>query len=228
MNNEFNLTIKLPSEKIIKARRWKVKDKKHLLLNIDTDNKNLISEVFTLLKSCVETPSVIDKLSKTDLIYLFVELRKLSEGDEFSFAFKCPKCNNINDTAEIMLSENLMIKPFDNKEVVVNNIKYIFIDIPYTVEEKILTEYKDNYAQYNYYLLLNSLYSIIDKDRVLENLSLEEKEKILDELSIKEFKDLFDKFKEKLSHAYIFKQLDCFYCKEKISIFMEELNDFFE
>ena len=105
--------LELPSTgKTIKYRPFLVKEEKVLLLALESeDEKEVITAVKSILKSCVVSRIKIDQLPSFDLEYLFLKIRGAAVGEEINMTVTCTDDNETTTTAIINIDEVYVEKP---------------------------------------------------------------------------------------------------------------------
>ena len=105
--------LELPSTgKTIKYRPFLVKEEKVLLLALESeDEKEVITAVKSILKSCVVSRIKIDQLPSFDLEYLFLKIRGAAVGEEINMTVTCTDDNETTTTAIINIDEVYVDKP---------------------------------------------------------------------------------------------------------------------
>jgi len=101
--------------KIVKARKWKAKDRKNF-------KKAVVNE---LVLNCLEDQSIA--LSNEEIQYILIEIRKLSISDSIDFEYTCRNCekDNIKEIAfhivsingDISKTFNEIIEYLDNMDI---------------------------------------------------------------------------------------------------------------
>jgi len=86
----YELTI--PStEKKIKYRAFVVKEEKILLLALESQEQQEITDaIIQIINNCVQSKIDIDSLSTFDIEYIFLNIRAKSVGEELEFSITCP------------------------------------------------------------------------------------------------------------------------------------------
>lgn len=116
-NPKYNSTysLKIPSiEKRIEYREYTVGEEKEIIL---IDNEESQSKKFykikTLVKKCLLTDIDFEKISPSEILFIFINMRIRSVGDESVALVPCPKCLEsldddllqVNQLEELKLSE---------------------------------------------------------------------------------------------------------------------------
>ncbi len=99
--------LNLPSTgKTVKYRPFLVKEEKLLLLAMESqDEKEVVSAVRNLLKSCVISRIKIDNLPSFDLEYIFLKIRAASVGEMIEMTVTCTDDGETTTSAQIDLSK---------------------------------------------------------------------------------------------------------------------------
>jgi hypothetical protein len=127
---KYNSTysLKIPSlEKRIEYREYTVGEEKEIVL---IDNEESQSKKFykikVLVKKCLLTDIDFEKISPSELLYIFINMRIRSVGDESVALVPCPKClgaldddlMQVNQLEELKLSEKDQVILLDiNKKI---------------------------------------------------------------------------------------------------------------
>ena len=115
--------LKLPSSnKKIKYRPFLVKEEKILILALESQNQNDITNAVTdVLKKCIITKGVdVDSLPTFDIEYLFLNIRAKSIGEEIKMTVTCPDDNTTQVPVTIYVDEVEVIRPESHTIEVVN------------------------------------------------------------------------------------------------------------
>jgi len=86
MTDKFEFQTKI-RDKVVKYRKWKVKDKKKLLAN--TDNPLLTKEAMVF--DCLEDKKIA--LSEDEFKYMLFKIREESISEKIKFKFECGSCS---------------------------------------------------------------------------------------------------------------------------------------
>ena len=106
--------LKLPSSnKKIKYRPFLVKEEKILILALESQNQNDITNAVTdVLKKCIITKGVdVDSLPTFDIEYLFLNIRAKSIGEDIKLTVTCPDDKETKVPVTIYVDEIKVIKP---------------------------------------------------------------------------------------------------------------------
>ena len=106
--------LKLPSSnKKIKYRPFLVKEEKILILALESQNQNDITNAVTdVLKKCIITKGVdVDSLPTFDIEYLFLNIRAKSIGEDIKLTVTCPDDKETKVPVTVYVDEIKVIKP---------------------------------------------------------------------------------------------------------------------
>ena len=109
--------LKLPSSnKKIKYRPFLVKEEKILILALESQNQNDITNAVTdVLKKCIITKGVdVDSLPTFDIEYLFLNIRAKSIGEDIKLTVTCPDDGETKVPVTIYVDEIKVIRPKDH------------------------------------------------------------------------------------------------------------------
>lgn len=213
--NESSFTQEtLLSGKKIGFKPWRVKEERELLYAIEgMDNQNdSRKEIVKFIRKCVDNQSTFDNLSPTDQVYLLTKLRRSSKGSTIEFKYPCDKCS-FELIGNVSVVDNLIIKKFENKPIVVNKDLTITIkEVPFE-DVDYLKENCTKLAEYNFEYLLRSIDSIAYKKIVYEDFNLDEIRNFVDELSSEDLKVISNKIEEASAEIKLEKEITCERCK---------------
>jgi len=248
--------IKLLSGRSIGITHWLVKEEKELLFNVEMqpDNKELlINESINLIKNCVDKKQMIDKLSKNDIIFILVQLRKISNSKQVDFKFTCQntKCPSFitfspekqqetgvtgRGTEEIVdnvdLKEDIVSSPFKSDNIAIGNIVFTPKELSYKTQRELETLYinedKLQLNKFNYNVILNSIASVTIGDDKMSDFSKGELSDFIDNnLKMEDFKRLSEQLNEQMSTFKIEKKVSCPVCKNETKVVYDELFSLF-
>ena len=232
--NEINALnthiLTLPSGKTIKIRKWKMRDKKEYLLKVDKNSpkEDLNKIIENIVASCIMDDTKFQDLNTPDFIYLFIELRKLSEGDTFEFAFECGSCKELNENVNLDLSSALHIYSKTTKDLTLSNgLTFSFKDIPYVKEKLLEVTYKENTVDLNIAIIAASIKSVYFKNTPYNNFTEEELKVLIEDLDVNNFKELFDYLVKNMSSTDLYFSTACKKCGKVNNIALEGLENFF-
>ena len=106
--------LKLPSSnKKIKYRPFHVKEEKILIIALESQNQNDITNAVTdVLKKCILTKGIdVDSLPTFDIEYLFLNIRGKSIGEDIKLTVTCPDDRETKVPVTVYVDEIKVIKP---------------------------------------------------------------------------------------------------------------------
>ena len=106
--------LKLPSSnKKIKYRPFLVKEEKILIIALESQDQNDITNAVTdVLKKCILTKGIdVDSLPTFDIEYLFLNIRAKSIGEDIKLTVTCPDDKQTKVPVTIYVDEIKVIKP---------------------------------------------------------------------------------------------------------------------
>ena len=106
--------LKLPSSnKKIKYRTFLVKEEKILIIALESQNQNDITNAVTdVLKKCILTKGIdVDSLPTFDIEYLFLNIRAKSIGEDIKLTVTCPDDRETKVPVTVYVDEIKVIKP---------------------------------------------------------------------------------------------------------------------
>ena len=106
--------LKLPSSnKKIKYRPFLVKEEKILIIALESQNQNDITNAVTdVLKKCILTKGIdVDSLPTFDIEYLFLHIRAKSIGEDIKLTVTCPDDRETKVPVTVYVDEIKVIKP---------------------------------------------------------------------------------------------------------------------
>lgn len=99
------------SGKKIKYRPFVVKEEKLLLLAMESENEDEITNaIIQIINNCVQARLNIDDLSTFDVEYLFLNIRSKSVGEVLEFAITCPDDGQTQVEVEINIDDIKIVK----------------------------------------------------------------------------------------------------------------------
>lgn len=224
----------LPSGRKISIHRWRVKEKKDFLFSIDgvEDETVVEQEIIKFISACSSSPAMFKELSESDVIFLGVELRKMSKGDDMDIMYNCPHCQSKHE-AKIDISKVIDVKKFDITPFKVNddltiNFKEISASSKKRIEAEFMAEKK--ITRYNYEYLLESVDSILFKDELYDNFTKEELNKFMEEdVSDTDFEKLFIELQNRMGYFSMSANINCVNpnCGKEVRITFDGLISFF-
>ena len=106
--------LKLPSSnKKIKYRPFLVKEEKILIIALESQDQNDITNAVTdVLKKCILTKGIdVDSLPTFDIEYLFLNIRAKSIGEDIKLTVTCPDDKETKVPVTVYVDEIKVIKP---------------------------------------------------------------------------------------------------------------------
>ena len=106
--------LKLPSSnKKVKYRPFLVKEEKILIIALESQNQNDITNAVTdVLKKCIFTKGIdVDSLPTFDIEYLFLNIRAKSIGEDIKLTVTCPDDRETKVPVTVYVDEIKVIKP---------------------------------------------------------------------------------------------------------------------
>ena len=106
--------LKLPSSnKKVKYRPFLVKEEKILIIALESQNQNDITNAVTdVLKKCILTKGIdVDSLPTFDIEYLFLNIRAKSIGEDIKLTVTCPEDRETKVPVTVYVDEIKVIKP---------------------------------------------------------------------------------------------------------------------
>ena len=101
------------SNKKIKYRPFLVKEEKILIIALESQNQNDITNAVTdVLKKCILTKGIdVDSLPTFDIEYLFLNIRAKSIGEDIKLTVTCPDDRETKVPVTVYVDEIKVIKP---------------------------------------------------------------------------------------------------------------------
>ena len=106
--------LKIPSSnKKVKYRPFLVKEEKILIIALESQNQNDITNAVTdVLKKCILTKGIdVDSLPTFDIEYLFLNIRAKSIGEDIKLTVTCPDDRETKVPVTVYVDEIKVIKP---------------------------------------------------------------------------------------------------------------------
>jgi len=230
INEEISfIKIKLPSNKKIGVRGWKVKDEKELLFSLDSEDnvdENKVNHIIKFMRNCVDNQAMYDQLSEQDLKKIAIEIRKISKGDRIEYNLTCPHCQ-FKTFDEIHLSKSEVIKDFDISPIIVNeDLTIVIKDLSFNNADKLFEKYKNSPNKYTYYFMVNSIEAITYKNEVYTGFSESEMDEWLGPLNSTDLEKIYKALEDNTSNVTLERKINCIKCKEEINVGFGNLFDF--
>jgi len=207
--NYFDIDL---GHRVIKARKWKGKERKDFKKAILNNDVEKATEDI-LIRRCLEDPST--SLSSAELKYVLIQIRKQSLGTVFDFEYVC-ECSYKNKL-KITLDEVSVLEYEPWKKIEVNSITYDFQNIQnakyYNKNQDVLDDIKEI-----------AFYTKSINDN--ESMSFQEVQDFYDELDIDEFDEVFDEFSKMYCSIKDVHEVQCKECKLKKKFEFDEIPGF--
>jgi hypothetical protein len=217
----------LPSGKGIGIHPWRVREEKELLFAIEaSEGQQLEEDVIRFYRQCVDDGPRFDTLSKTDMVKVAIEARKLSKGSSIEYEYPCPSCTGLmlNDT--VSLIKDVVVKDFDPSPTKIGDFNFTFKEVPYTLSSKLQKEYAGLPKKYSYFVLLNSIDTVTRKEEVFTTFSIEELVEFLDGFDPDTFEEIGNSFLKKSASVRLERKITCKRCNSEINVEFGNLFDF--
>lgn len=249
--------IKLMSGKSLSIKPWRMKEEKDFLFIVETkpdDEELLIEECLNLSKRCVDPKDhvIFNTLTKTDLLHLISQQRKLSRGRIIDLTFRCinPECSdwvpyneaqqkktgrlgmaNTLQEDKVNIDEHIKITEFKNEPVIIGRFTFYLQELPYHIYHNLELKHLKNKSEeeqglnkFTYNLVKKSVHRIeVDGNPVVFNPDV--LEKFLDQLSRDEYDKLANKVYDNASGFEVVKNVKCAFCGNEVPIVYNELFD---
>lgn len=237
--NTPTFSTKLPgSKQTIEYRPFLVGEEKNLLLASESeDSAQVITEVKSVLKNCIQTEGIeVDKLSYIDLEWMIIQLRSKSKDEKAEFSYKC---NNVyeNEEGEEVTCGHVNNVTADLREVYVVNVngeqqnKFnlsddIGVEMEYPSTEQIfeISEKGENIDGIG--ILATLIKKVWSGEQVYSDFTQEEAIDFLNSATESQLNKLSD-FLKNLPEIRLDIEFECGNCGYHHKIQLEGLNDFF-
>lgn len=221
----------LPSSRSINFRPWRVKEEKELMFAIEgsKDEEFVAEQIVELIKKCSEKPEMVEELSEVDLLYLAVQIRRVSKGDESEVTFTCPECGHRvgkDFPITIDLTKDVHVKPFDTRPIEADGYTFHFRDLSVKERKRLAEKYKTKTEQ-AYETFLSSIKSVASETETFAHFTREELVEFVDALEPNTFKKIVKDRSAKDSEFSIQKEFECEVCKTKSNVYIKSVTDFF-
>ena len=228
--------LKLPSSnKKIKYRPFLVKEEKILILALESQNQNDITNAVTdVLKKCIITKGVdVDSLPTFDIEYLFLNIRAKSIGEDIKLTVTCPDDKETKVPVTVYVDEIKVIKPKGHTTDIVLDDKMTlrmkypslnqFIESNFDVEDESKTIVDKTFK-----VVADCMDTVYTEEDAWEakDYTPDERVKFIEQLNSKQYKEVEKFFASmpKLSHTIEVINPNT---KQKNSVVLEGLADFF-
>jgi len=238
-------SLKLPiSGKKIKIRPFLVKEEKIIMMAIESDDPEELSDIiFELINNCVQTANFkAEDLSLLDMQYVLVKLRAMSKGDKVDITVKCNnnipnaddedthKCGHLNELVlnldDLQLSkkytsENNKIKISDTVGIKLKPIDSSLLTVLAGKDTNVSTISIDSIA--------SCIESVWSGDEVIlfKDESKKDRDNFVDSLSSDIIKKMEDYLKN-LPRLIIKVEFACEVCGYTETIEVDNIKDFFQ
>lgn len=187
------------SGKKIKYRPFVVKEEKLLLLALESENtEEITNAIVQVINNCVQSKIDIDDLSTFDIEYIFLNIRAKSVGEVLEFAITCPDDNQTQVEIEINIDDIKVIKDDSHKDVIDLENGY-FIKMKYPTMKYIMSKKdtgKKTTIENTFDYAVDCIEQIYNGEEVWEsaNTSRKEMEEWVETLEPKQYEKLQDFF----------------------------------
>lgn len=212
--DNFNNQIIL-NNKVIKFRKWKVKDKFALE---QSKTKEEIRNA--LVYNCLENPKTI--LDETEYEYVLSCIRDKSLNKPSTYTFTCDECEE-DFNHEVKVSEITKVDFNGYKPIQTKNFKIELQDIQNRqfYEDKMSSKSKTELMYFDFILHIKS---INDDDTLTFDKILE----IFNELDVDEFEEIVSKWNEIKMKLVKIEEIECPHCHTKMKVEYDTISrDFF-
>lgn len=206
-----NYELNLPSTgKPVKYRPFLVKEEKLLLLALESqDEKEVISAVKNLLRSCILSKIKVDQLPSFDLEYIFLKIRAASVSEKIEMKVICTDDNSTNATAVIDIDDIQVIKAEGHSnKIMLDDSTGMILKYP-SMDRFIESQFLDKAVETDkvFEFIAEHIDQIFCGDEVYDSTTTTKKEflEFVEKLTSKQFESI-QKFYEtmpKLSHTFV-------------------------
>ena len=232
----FDIVVPSTGKKI-KARPFLVKENKILLTAMESsDPKEIIGATKQVLANCILDWGKENKLSALatfDFEYIFLKLRCRSKGEKVTISFRgveesdCAECKKQKNVEIDLSTIEIKKDPAHTKKIALTNT--VGIVMKYTnIEDAMEVSEKEQNAEAVFDLIVNSIESIYDTDKLFlaKDLTSEELNGFLESLTTEQFDKIqqFFETQPKLEHTI---DLSCKECGRKEEYKVSGLQSFF-
>ena len=228
--------LKLPSSnKKVKYRPFLVKEEKILIIALESQNQNDITNAVTdVLKKCILTKGIdVDSLPTFDIEYLFLNIRAKSIGEDIKLTVTCPDDRETKVPVTVYVDEIKVIKPKGHTtDIVLDDnmtlrMKYPsltqFIENNFSIDDA-----SESIVNKTFKVVADCMDTVYTEEDALEakDYTPSERLEFIEQLNSKQYKKV-EKFFEtmpKLSHTIEVVNPNT---KKKGSVILEGLADFF-
>jgi hypothetical protein len=199
----------IPStEKKIKYRPFTVKEEKLLLLALEDQNPNEVTDaIIQVINNCVQTKIDINNLSTFDVEYMFLNIRAKSVGEELEFSVTCPDDGETQVEVIINIDDIKVIKDESHTDTIdLENgyfIKMKYPNVKYITENSGKEEKNTVDSTFDY--AVDCIEQIYNDEEVWESANSTRKEMVefVEDLNSKQYQKLQNFFSTmpKLKHV---------------------------
>jgi hypothetical protein len=220
-------TMTLPVTKmVVKYRPFLVKEEKVLLIALQSGNPNIVIDaVRNMILACTENRLDTKKIPAADANYAMLQIRAKSIGEELKPTVKCSFCEGKTPIKINIDRIQTKVKAEEKSpNIKINDDVTLIMRYP-TIHDLDVT--KDQTT-----MLFEMAYSCVDKvmykDEVYERGAIKEEDVTLfiEHLLPDQFKEITEYLESAPSVDYEF-SFPCPNCKNKVSVLLENLTDFF-
>lgn len=229
INDSPKYEVTVPStQKAIKYRPFLVKEQKILMMAMESqDQKQILNAITDTIKSCVQEPLEVNKLTTFDVEYLFTQLRSKSVGEKATIGVDCSECEHSNEV-DVRVDEIKIDIPKVNKKVKLTDQFLLTLRYPsyeFMMQDDIIS---GSSVEQLYAAIRMCLHTLETNEERIEfdEEPKEEVEKFLDQLDTSQFNAIMDFVNKipKLTHKINF---ECESCGHNNEITLEGIKDFF-
>ena len=244
--------LKLLSGKSIGYVGWDVKQEKEFLFGLESkedDNDFITESCVRLIKTCIDSEEVYNNLSRSDLLYLLMNMRKKAKGSKIEFNYFCTndQCKDFREHSEEnkkktgrkgqglsahiseidLETDDVKIKTLSKKPLVIDKFKFTFKDISFTEQKELESKFitKDNLElnEFFYHFILHSIKTVEIEEEKITDFTFEDLDELIESLNAGEYKKLSEGIKERMSKFNISKKVKCPMCENESTITYENL-----
>lgn len=223
---------KLPSTgEEVKYRPYLVKEKKVLLVAINTgDKKQIINALKNVIGTCVKSKTKVKEMSIFDIEYLFIKLRAKSDGEEVELELLCEDDGQTRVPVKIDLDKFEVNFPENHTNIIeTDQLKFVMRYPNMDVVMNMDTEDEDalNSPDNIFNMLMGCIKEVYYEEEcyTFHDYTKDEKTEFLEQLSSKDYTTLMSFFEKmpRLEHTVKFKNPKT---KKMNKYTIEGINDF--
>ena len=143
-NPKYNFTysVKIPSvEKRVEYREYTVGEEKEIIL---IDSEESISKKFykikNLVKKCLLTEIDFEKISPSEILFLFIHMRIQSVSDDTFASVPCPKCLEALDDDMALITQLEEVKGNETNQAEIIALSKQIKSLNDTIRKKVIKE----------------------------------------------------------------------------------------